>query len=1008
MRKFLVLFIIILLSNISTYGQAEFFQSFIEYNISGSSRFGNSVSSAGDVNNDGFDDFIIGAPRYSKAYIFYGGNEVNTYPDVILSQDENDNYFGYSVSSAGDVNNDGYDDVIVGDYISFLAYIYYGGEQMDSSPDVILNGYDLDAFYFGITVSTAGDINNDGYSDVIVGSEGNSHAGAVYIYLGGETMDDSCDVILLGENRDDNFGCSISTAGDINNDGYDDVIIGALGYNSNRGKVYVYLGSKEVDNISDIKIYGSDNERVLGRSVSTAGDVNNDGYDDFIIGLRVNGYVGEAHLYYGSESINDSPDVVFKGEGGNSEFASSVSTTGDINNDGYDDFIIGASEFESAKGRAYIYLGENTVDTNPDLIITGEEMQDRLSSSVSSAGDVDNDGFDDFIIGIPGYMDDKGKANIYYGSSSIDNLVNDSMVGNGKNNKFGYSISNAGDVNNDGYDDIVVGAIGYESSKGRAYIYFGGNNMNNTADVVFTGERPNDDFGSSVLSAGDVNNDGFDDIIVCASGYYKGKVYLYYGGANMDNIADVVFNGETDFDRFGSSASGIGDINSDGYDDFIIAAKEYHGNIGRAYIYYGGSVVDSVADVILTGSADNDKFSSIVSSAGDVNADGFDDFIITDRSQVYLYFGEDYFNSNNYIVLTSDGSQSITSFSVSSAGDINNDGYDDILVGSGDTNNDRVVYIYLGSNHMDNVSDFVLTNSIQFSNFGNSVSSGGDINNDSYDDIIVGSDGYSSYTGGCYVYYGGDEIINSPNLFLTGENRDDRFGFSVFSAGDVNRDGYDDILVSSFEYPENGKVYTFLGKDIVTMLPPSPFSPDNGVENISKSVDLVWNKSIDVDYFQIEIALDNEFSQRYLSQEILFPDNSFTFNSFNGLTTYYWRVRGFKNLVFSKWSETISFTTLEGSKPHELKLEQNYPNPFRQTTTIEYGIPEPSNVNIYVYNILGQNLGVLLNEGKDAGYHKFVWNAINLPSGVYIIRVKAEGLFSKNSFTQVKKALLLK
>ena len=187
MKKYLLFIITLLfLSNVTIFSQAKLVQSFVETNISEESKFGWSVSTAGDVNNDGYDDVIIGAYGYNsatgRAYIYYGGSAMDNTPDILLDGEASNNSFGRSVSTAGDVNNDGYDDVIIGAVGYNSAYIYYGGSAMDNTPDVTMTG-EAEDNYFGSSVSTAGDVNNDGYDDVIIGESGyNSWTGRAYIY----------------------------------------------------------------------------------------------------------------------------------------------------------------------------------------------------------------------------------------------------------------------------------------------------------------------------------------------------------------------------------------------------------------------------------------------------------------------------------------------------------------------------------------------------------------------------------------------------------------------------------------------------------------------------------------------------------------------------------------------------------------------------------------------------------------------------------------------------------
>jgi hypothetical protein len=184
------------------------------------------------------------------------------------------------------------------------------------------------------------------------------------------------------------------------------------------------------------------------------------------------------------------------------------------------------------------------------------------------------------------------------------------MTGEATSNRFGISVASAGDVNGDGYADVVVGAYYYSSSTGRAYIYYGGSSMDSTADVTMTGEATYNSFGISVASAGDVNGDGYADVVVGAYGYATntGRAYIYYGGSSMDTVADVTMTGETTNNYFGFSVAAAGDVNGDGYADVVVGAYGYSSSTGRAYIYYGSSLMNNIADVTMTGEQMDNRF----------------------------------------------------------------------------------------------------------------------------------------------------------------------------------------------------------------------------------------------------------------------------------------------------------------------------------------------------------------------------------------------------------------
>jgi hypothetical protein len=466
--------------------------------------------------------------------------------------------------------------------------------------------------YLGYSLRTAGDINGDGYEDIIIGaSRKNSNQGAAYVIYGGPTVSLSnldlssialdpltTGFVIRGNAANDYFGQSVSTAGDINNDGYDDIIVGAYGKNNFRGAVYViYGGPKSAMSNIDLS--------------STSLDPATTGF--VIIGSSVSSYFGQ-----------------------------SVSSAGDIDNDGYDDIIVGASLINSAKGAAYvIYGGPKSLMVNIDLSstalnplitgfrITGNAAGDYFGASVSLAGDINNDGYDDIIIGAYGKSSNKGAAYIIYGTtrSSSSNIDLSSIAlnpattgfmisGNTANDRFGYSVSTTGDIDNDGYDDIIVGAYAKNSGQGAVYVIYGGPNslmvnidLSSTAlnpvttGFRLTGNAAGDYFGASVSLAGDINNDGYDDIIIGASrvNSSKGAAYVIYGGSksSRSNIdlsstplnpatTGLTIAGNAAGDYFGWSVSTAGDVNNDGYDDFLIGAYGKNSFTGAAYLVYGG------------------------------------------------------------------------------------------------------------------------------------------------------------------------------------------------------------------------------------------------------------------------------------------------------------------------------------------------------------------------------------------------------------------------------------
>ncbi|MCP4581914.1 MAG: T9SS type A sorting domain-containing protein, partial [candidate division Zixibacteria bacterium] len=177
---------------------------------------------------------------------------------------------------------------------------------------------------------------------------------------------------------------------------------------------------------------------------------------------------------------------------------------------------------------------------------------------------------------------------IYFGGSSMDDIADIVLEGEGIDDFFGSSVVAAGDVNSDGYDDIIVSTDRYNNDTGRSYIYFGGDSMDPVADVILNGEDTDNYFGLAVAAVGDINEDGYDDVIIGAHGNdtYSGSAYIYYGGDSMDDIADVILESEGIRHHFGYAVAGAGDVNGEGNVDLIVGALHHPAN-GAAYIYYG-------------------------------------------------------------------------------------------------------------------------------------------------------------------------------------------------------------------------------------------------------------------------------------------------------------------------------------------------------------------------------------------------------------------------------------
>lgn len=380
-------------------------------------------------------------------------------------QAEGDN-FGWTISDAGDVNGDGFDDVIIGSPHASRGfgippgrvYVYSGATGDLLWSWVITDQYNT---LFGYSVSSAGDVNGDGYPDIVVGApdasgSGLSHAGAVVVYSG---LTGAQLLRIDGATVDSRLGRSVSGAGDVNQDGFDDIIAGASGVSSggyyNNGAVFVYSGK---DGTCLYEWNGQGDHELLGNQVSDLGDINLDGHADVLVGsYRASPggqrYAGSVYVYSG---LDGSTLFQWDGDQMSDYFGSSVANAGDIDGDGFADIAISSVYDFSARGVAVIYSGR-----------TGQELFHEIGSDVpfynfgraiEGAGDVNGDGFDDFLIGIsPGQFPSPyfGAARLYSGASHeiLQSWESDEPI-----DQLGASFGGGGDIDGDGLSDILLPA----------------------------------------------------------------------------------------------------------------------------------------------------------------------------------------------------------------------------------------------------------------------------------------------------------------------------------------------------------------------------------------------------------------------------------------------------------------------------------------------------------------------------------------------------------------------